>query len=111
MVGVIQRDVNVVQQLSQMVFLHVTGLFYMQELLAAGYGTFRVELVDESSEVVAPLLQGYYDVMRGKRQVSDLWGWLKALQDANGRAHGVSAGSLEAHVERSSASLRPTARR
>ncbi len=37
----------------------LTGLFYGPELLRAGYGRLRVELVDEPAECVAPLLQGY----------------------------------------------------
>jgi hypothetical protein len=47
----------------------------------------------------------------GQRKAKDLWMWLATLPDANGRTHGLSSGSLETFKERSSKSLRPTARR
>jgi hypothetical protein len=36
-----------------------SGLYYLAQLAAAGYGTFRVELVDEAPEMVGQLLEGY----------------------------------------------------
>jgi putative protease len=36
-----------------------SGLYYLPRLAAAGYGSFRVELVDEAPEVVQQLLEGY----------------------------------------------------
>jgi hypothetical protein len=40
-------------------------------------------------------------------QVATVWKWLSALPDANGRAHGVTGGSLVTATERASDSLRP----
>jgi hypothetical protein len=36
-----------------------SGLYYLPRLAAAGYGSFRIELVDESPEMVGQLLEGY----------------------------------------------------
>jgi hypothetical protein len=36
-----------------------SGLYYLPRLAAAGFGTFRIELVDEAPEVVGQLLEGY----------------------------------------------------
>lgn len=36
-----------------------SGLYYLPRLAAAGYGTFRIELVDEPPHLVAPLLEAY----------------------------------------------------
>lgn len=70
----------------------------------------------------APLLEGYrraleaaaapagspaWDASRAHAQ--RLWAWMQGLPDANGRAHGVGLGSLEARAERSSESMKPTA--
>jgi hypothetical protein len=81
----------------------------MRNLVAAGYTTLRIELVDEPAEVVGPLLEGYRAVMLGRRSAGSLWKWLGQLPDANGNVHGVGAGSLEAHAERAVTSMKPTA--
>jgi hypothetical protein len=86
-----------------------SGVHYIPALLAAGYKTLRVELVDEPAEFVGPLLEGYRAVMEGRRQPRELWGWLGGLPDANGRVHGVSAGSLEEVREKGVGELKPTA--
>ncbi|KAJ9533870.1 hypothetical protein QJQ45_026958 [Haematococcus lacustris] len=88
-----------------------SGLFYLPELLRAGVRHFRVELVDEPSEVVAPLMQGYRDVLDGKQTPGEFWTWMRTLPDANGRAHGVGSGSLEgaAARDRSAGNMKRTA--
>lgn len=55
------------------------------------------------------LLLAARDIMLGTRTPASLWKWLASLEDANGRAHGVHAGSLATRQERAAASLRPTA--
>lgn len=95
--------------------------------MGAGYGCFRVELVDQPAEVVAPLLEGYRAALqdavaqvhggstgqRDRKKVAQqrqaLWQWMQELPDANGKAHGVGVGSLEVRGERSTQSLKPTA--
>ncbi|GFR48190.1 hypothetical protein Agub_g10043 [Astrephomene gubernaculifera] len=86
-----------------------SGVFYIRDLLRAGYRTIRIELVDEQPEYVAPLLEGYRDVILGRRGPGDLWRWLATLPDANGAVHGVEAGSLQVHKERSRGGMKPTA--
>lgn len=84
---------------------------YFEHFRRHGLQNFRIELVDEPAEQVVPLLQGYRDVLQGNRDAKDLWSSMKDLTDANGNAHGVATGSLEARRERAAVSLRPSARR
>jgi len=86
-----------------------TGVDYLADFLAAGVSHFRVELVDEPADVVPSLLKAYIDVAEGRRSPADASIWLAKLPDANGRAHGVSRGSLEVKTELSRGELRPTA--
>ncbi|KAG2432764.1 hypothetical protein HYH02_012897 [Chlamydomonas schloesseri] len=86
-----------------------SGVFFLRDLLRAGVRTLRLELVDESPEAVAPLLEGYRDVVLGRRGPGDLWRWLATLPDANGAAHGVDAGSLQPAKERAKGGMKPTA--
>ncbi len=87
------------------------GLYYLPELVKAGYRHLRVELVDEPPSVVAPLLEAYRDALLGGRPPSELWAWLGGLPDANGRVGGVGSGSLAVRErgERPRAALKPTA--
>ncbi|KAG2496534.1 hypothetical protein HYH03_005358 [Edaphochlamys debaryana] len=86
-----------------------SGVFHLRDLLRAGFRTVRVELVDEAPEAVAPLLEGYRDVILGRRGPGDLWRYLSTLPDANGNAHGVDAGSLAPAQERARGAMKPTA--
>lgn len=116
-----------------------SGLPYLPEFVAAGFGCFRVELVDEPARYVAPLLEGYRQALAaataaegssssswdaagtrgggsggagggpGRQQAQEMWRWMQGLPDANGRAHGVGLGSLEVTAERSAAGMKPTA--
>ena len=65
--------------------------------------------MDEPAIVVRDILQVYADVASGKKPPSEAASWLSKLPDANGRAHGVSKGSLEVKTEISRGDLRPTA--
>jgi putative protease len=71
-----------------------SALWHLPELVRAGVRHLRVELVDEPAQFVGPLLGAYRDVLTGSRPPGDAWSWLGTLPDANGRAHGVSSGSL-----------------
>ncbi|GIL60544.1 hypothetical protein Vafri_15096 [Volvox africanus] len=86
-----------------------SGVFYLRDLIRAGFRTVRIELVDEQPEYVAPLLEGYRDVMLGRRGPGDLWRWLGTLPDANGAVHGVDTGSMQVQKERSRGGMKPTA--
>lgn len=106
-----------------------SGLHFLRPLVAAGFGVFRIELVDQPAQFVAPLLEGYraaladafIDARVGAAAAGDdeaaeaearrrqLWAWLQALPDANGRAHGVGPGSLEVRSERGVQGMKPTA--
>jgi hypothetical protein len=83
-----------------------SGLYYLPSLAAAGYGTLRIELVNEPAEFVKPLLDTYRRVLEGRQKTREAWRW---LQDHC--AGGVAAGSLEVKGERAVSSLRPSARR
>lgn len=83
-----------------------SGVYYLPHLAAAGYGTLRVELVNEPADFVGPLLETYRRVLQGRQRPREAWRW---LQDSC--AGGVSSGSLEVKGERAVASLRPSARR
>jgi collagenase-like PrtC family protease len=85
-----------------------SGAFYIPALLGAGYRTYRIELVDEPPGQVAALLNGYRDVLHGKRTAGDLWSQLRSMPDTNGKPQGVEAGSLK-HT-RAEANSRPQER-
>ena len=68
-----------------------------------------MELVDEPAGVVAPLLQGYADVAAGRRSAADLWAFLQTLPDSNGRAQGVTRGSLATRAEVARSAMKQTA--
>ena len=82
--------------------------------MSAGFGCFRVELVDQSPESVAPLLEGYrralLDFSSEQKNNKELWVWMNdELMDANGRAHGVGTGSLQPRAERVAQTMKQTA--
>lgn len=81
-------------------------MYYIPALATAGYGTLRIELVNEPPELVQPLLETYRRVLQGRQKPREAWRW---LQDSC--AGGVSSGSLEVKGERAASSLRPSARR
>lgn len=86
-----------------------TGAEYLKTFIDAGICHFRVELVDEPASVVPELLSRYRDLANGRTSSSELASWLSKLPDANGRAHGISRGSLEVKTELARGELRPTA--
>ena len=77
-------------------------------LANAGFGWFRIELVDEPASFVPQILNRYKDVIEDQTSSQSLWKWLQTIPDANGRAQGVTEGSLEMSVERSRADMKPT---
>lgn len=83
-----------------------SGLYYLPRLAAAGYGTLRIELVNEPEDCVRPLLETYVAVLQGRMKPRDAWRWLQ-----DNCAGGVAAGSLDVKGERAVSSLRPSARR
>ena len=86
-----------------------SGLRAWKELSAAGYGSFRIELVDEPAASVAPLLESYRATLEGRKTVRDAWTFLETMPDANGRRHGVGEGSLAVAAERERADMKQTA--
>ena len=86
-----------------------TAVEYLKMYLAAGITHFRVELVDEPASVVRDILATYADVANGRKSPPEAARWLSQLPDANGRAHGISKGSLEVKTELTRGELRPTA--
>ena len=85
------------------------GLWHLKALQAAGYGSFRIELVDEPAEQVRPLLEAYRDAMSGERSPGEVWRWLGSLATRWGAVEGITVGSLEVKSERLAATLKPTA--
>lgn len=83
----------------------------LERLARAGYGTLRIELVDEPAELVRPLLNRHRRALMGQQSPGELWRWLGSLPDRHGRVQGVTSGSLRVRDERAAASLRPSARR
>lgn len=83
-----------------------SGLYYLPRLASAGYGTLRLELVNEPADAVRPLLETYRKVLLGRQKPREGWRWLQ-----DNCAGGVSSGSLEVKGERAISSLRPSARR
>jgi len=110
-----------------------SGLPFIDNLVKAGFGSFRVELVDQSPKMVAPLLEGYKTALedalfltrsnsspssdseqqqqqRIESSRKALWKWMEEkLTDANGSAQGVGTGSLQPRIERGVATMKQTA--
>jgi collagenase-like PrtC family protease len=105
-----------------------SGLPFIDNLVRAGFGCFRIELVDQSPKMVAPLLEGYKTALedalnkiqntsasdseqqRVESSRRELWTWMdEKLTDANGRAQGVGTGSLQPRSERGVSTMKQTA--
>lgn len=91
--------------------VYATGVWYARSLVAAGIGSFRIELVDEPAEQVEPILGAYKDVLSGTQSPGIVWKWLDGLPSRFGNVEGVTAGSLDVKVERLPASMKPVGRR
>lgn len=83
-----------------------SGMYYLPSLAASGFGTLRIELVNEPADFVRPLLETYLRVLQGRQKPREAWRWLQDSCEG-----GVSSGSLEVKGERAATSLRPSARR
>lgn len=77
-----------------------SGAYSLHDWLEAGANHFRIELVDESSEDINVIVNGYLNVIHGEIKPSTLWESLEDVRDSNGRRGGVSFGSLRNGVER-----------
>jgi len=88
-----------------------SALQYLPNLLSAGAECFRIELVDQSSELVPEILEGYRHVIAsGSYTYSKKFSeWLQTVPDANGRSQGFTCGSLAPRRERDKSSMKPTA--
>eukprot|EP00890_Picochlorum_soloecismus_P002128 jgi/Picsp_1/2916/NSC_01141-R1_peptidase u32 len=88
-----------------------SALQYLPEILFAGAECFRIELVDQSSELVPEILEGYRRAITSGsyKYYKDFSEWLQTVPDANGRSQGFSSGSLEPRQERDKSSMKPTA--
>lgn len=84
-------------------------MWHARDLVSAGIGCFRVELVDEPAEQVEPILEAYRDVLSGQRSPGSAWKWLGTLPARFGAVEGLTTGSLEVKGERTTASLKPVA--
>jgi len=80
----------------------------MPQLLRAGVEHFRIELVDEPSFFVQPLLDAYARVAADPDQAGEVWDWLQTVPDANGKEQGVTLGSLEEKEEKAYGKLKLT---
>jgi hypothetical protein len=71
-----------------------------------GIGHLRIELVDEAIvDDIHTIVEGYLDVLGGRQRPSHVWDALQHVRDSNGRAAGVSHGSLRNHAERRAGEL------
>jgi collagenase-like PrtC family protease len=82
-----------------------SGIHSVKEWIEAGVGTLRIELVDEGENDVKRIIKGYLDVIDGNVKASSVWETLKDIRDSNGRAGGVSHGSLRNNTERRAGEL------
>ena len=80
----------------------------MPRLLSSGIRRFRLELVDEPAEAVAPLLEAYREVAAEPNRAREVWKWLQTVPDANGNAQGVTLGSLRDKAEANREDLKLT---
>ena len=82
-----------------------SGVHSLMEWRDVGIGRVRVELVDENTDDTERILRGYLGVLSGDIRPRDVWEELKDVRDSNGRAGGVSHGSLRNNVERRAGEL------
>ena len=82
-----------------------SGVHSLKEWSAAGVGTLRIELVDEGKDDVKKIVNGYLNVLSGEERAAMVWESLKEVRDSNGRAGGVSHGSLRNSSERRAGEL------
>ena len=109
---------------------------YLSQLARSGYRRFRIELVDETPEHVAPIANAYaaaveravsevearndaegyghgngygFSYEPGSDAAEELMSMLDKIPDSNGRVMGCTEGSLTPKKEQTWASLRPTA--
>ncbi len=82
-----------------------SGVHSLKEWSDAGVGTLRIELVDEGKDDVKRIAKGYLNVLKGEERPSIIWESLKDIRDSNGRAGGVSHGSLRNTSERRAGEL------
>jgi U32 family peptidase len=71
-----------------------SGVHSLKTWRAAGASRFRIELVDEKDDDVRLIVGGYIAVLNGTQRAGEVWESLKLVRDSNGRAGGVSLGSL-----------------
>jgi hypothetical protein len=86
-----------------------SGAEFAVAFLRAGVRHFRVELVDEPSDVVVDILEAYRRVLLGERKGTDVVEWVGMLPDANGNSHGSGRGSLEIKKEIDRNTMKQTA--
>lgn len=82
-----------------------SGVHSLRDWSDAGVGTIRIELVDEDKDDVKKIVRGYLNVLTGEERASSVWESLKDIRDGNGRAGGVSHGSLRNGTERRAGEL------
>ena len=82
-----------------------SGVHSMKEWTEAGLKYMRIELVDEGKDDVKKIIYGYEDVLNGDKKANQVWDVLKTVCDSNGRAAGVSFGSLRNTSERRAGEL------
>ena len=80
-----------------------SGASHLPDFLQAGYRLFRIELLDQTGEQVAPLVEHYRRALDGQLPAPSLWRW---LEESSPR--GVTLGSLVVSPEQRR--LKPTAR-
>ena len=84
---------------------------YAGGFLEAGIRHYRIELVDEPAEQVAPVFEGYRQLLGGALSHQALWKTLRHIPDANQHPQGVGTGSLAVRSEQSKVTMKtPTAR-
>ncbi len=77
-----------------------SGVHSMKEWVEAGLQYMRIEFVDEGRDDVRKIINQYEDVLNGDKKANQVWEVLKTVCDSNGRAGGVSFGSLRNTSER-----------
>lgn len=77
----------------------------------AGVRNWRIELVDEPAEQVAPIVQGYRDLLDRRIDAQQLLNRLRQVPDANAHPQGAGPGSLAVRAEQTRWSMKtPSAR-
>jgi U32 family peptidase len=85
-----------------------SGVHNIHDFMHAGFGRFRIELLDEKLDAIPALVEGYRAVLHEVTSADEHWEFLQQLPNIHGKVMGSTLGSLVVRNDKSFA-LKTTA--